>query len=54
MRVREGAVVASMTPVQFAPDPPSADLRPVLERMARSIGRDSASRMDRLAARINR
>lgn len=54
MRVREGAVVASMTPVQFAPDTPSADLRPVLERLARSIGRDSTSRMDRLAARINR
>ena len=54
MRVREGAVVASMTPVRFAPDTPSADLRPVLERLARSINRDSASRMEQLAARINR
>lgn len=54
MRVREGAVVASMTPVRFAPDTPSADLRPLLERLARSINRDSASRMSELAARINR
>lgn len=54
MRVREGAVVASMTPLRFAPDTPSADLRPVLERLARTIGRDSASRMSELAARINR
>lgn len=54
MRVREGAVVASMTPLRFAPDTPSADLRPVLERLARTIGRDTTSRMSELAARINR
>jgi hypothetical protein len=52
MRVVDGAVVASMTPVRFATNRPASDLRPVLERLARSIGRDSGTRFAQLRQRI--
>lgn len=54
VRVRDGAVVASLTPLQFASATEMSagpDLRPVLERLARSVGRDTASRFADLQRR---
>lgn len=55
VRVADGALVASAVPVRFVHDGHSADLslRPVLERIARGIGRDSRSRLDALHARVH-
>lgn len=53
VRIREGAVVASMTPLRWAPTSSEPDLRPILERMARGIGRDTGSRMAALKARLD-
>lgn len=52
--VKEGALVASAVPVRLA-GPPAAgpDTRPVLERLARQIGRDRRSRMNALRARVH-
>jgi predicted ABC-type ATPase len=56
VRVRDGALVASAIPVRFAhtgADSSDPDLRPVLERVARSIGRDAHSRLSVLHARVH-
>lgn len=53
VRVRDDVVVASTVPIRFAAPAPPADLRPVLERLARSAGRDPAARFAHLRARVN-
>jgi 2'-5' RNA ligase len=59
VRIAEGALVASAVPVRLEiteqPPPaaaPSPDLRPVLERVARNVGWDYASRMASLTNRM--
>lgn len=57
VRVADGALVASAVPVRMVHSGDGVaglDLRPVMERMARSIGRDTASRMAALRARVHR
>jgi 2'-5' RNA ligase len=55
VRIRDGAVVASSAPVVFtaATKPRESDLRPALERVARSIRRDHGSRMAALRTRVD-
>jgi hypothetical protein len=61
LRVADGALVASAVPVRIVHsdddvvtvDADGADLRPALERLARSIGRDTDSRMRALHARVH-
>ena len=53
IRVQEGVMVASSVPVRFTPDTGSGvDYRPVMERLARSIGRDRDSRFASLQRRV--
>lgn len=59
VRIAEGALVASAVPVQFVNAGPAAevagpDLQPVLERIARSIGRDTGSQLAALRERVHR
>jgi len=55
VRVRDDTVVASTVPIRFTPTPPpTPDFRPVLERLARSAGRDPAARFAALRARVGR
>ena len=49
VRIRDGALVSSSVPIRFTPEP---DLRPLLERVARSIGRDSKSRLQQQRDRV--
>jgi hypothetical protein len=53
VRIVDGALVASAVPVHFQPRPRAgrADLRPVLEAIARRHGLDAASKLARLRAR---
>jgi hypothetical protein len=57
VRVREGALVSSAVPVRFAPteltEGPSEDLRPALELIARTIGRDTGTRLAVMRDRIH-
>lgn len=54
VRVKAGAVVASTTPLRFHTRPPvSAQHRLVFDQLARMIGRDPASRMRELKARVD-
>lgn len=52
VRIRDDAMVASTVPVRYVPDGPAPNYRPVLERIARSAGRDPASRFAALRARV--
>lgn len=52
VRVRDDVVVASTVPIRYMPDRPPPDLRPLLERLARSTGRDPASRFAALRNRV--
>jgi hypothetical protein len=53
VRVREGAMVASSMPIRLTPGYGStADLRATLERTARTIGRDSATRFAALRRKV--
>jgi 2'-5' RNA ligase len=58
VRVAEGALVASAVPVRVvhrgADTATTADLRPALERVAQTIGRDAASRLAALRGRVHR
>jgi hypothetical protein len=54
VRVRDDVVVASTVPVRFLPPTAPPQLRPVLERLARSAGRDPASRFAALRQRVGR
>lgn len=49
VRIKDGALVSSTVPIRFTPEP---DLRPLLERVARSIGRDSKSRLQQQRDRV--
>lgn len=52
VRIVEGALVASAIPVRFRPaGQQPVNLRPILEAMARNLGRDSMSRLAALRAR---
>lgn len=54
VRVANGVVVASSVPIRFATaDTEQEDLRPALERIARSIGRDHQTRVAALAVRVH-
>ena len=52
VRVRDDVVVASTVPIRYVSDRPPADLRPVLERIARQAGRDPAARFASLRNRV--
>ena len=58
VRVREETLVASAVPIHFEEPDRGPDLRPTLERLARSIGRDrdtlTASAFEQLRARVGR
>lgn len=51
VRIRDDAIVASTVPIRYTATP-QADFRPVLERLARSAGRDAASRFAALRSRV--
>lgn len=56
VRVAGGALVASSVPVRFAhasADYNGPDLRPAMERVAKSIGRDRRSRLEALHAKVH-
>jgi hypothetical protein len=56
VRVQEGALVAAAVPIHLAVtdlEPVGPDLRPVLDRLAKGIGRDPVSRMDTLRKRVH-
>jgi hypothetical protein len=56
VRVAGGALVASAVPIRFAharDDYAGPDLGPVMERLARSIGRDRRSRLEELHTRVH-
>lgn len=58
VRFRDGQLVASAVPVRLGPDLPPADeltlrRRRLADRIAASVGRDSASRRQALAARVH-
>lgn len=52
VRLRDDAMVASTVPIRYTGNRPAPDFRPVLERLARSAGRDPASRFAALRARV--
>lgn len=51
VRVRDGALVSSSVPIRFDPAA-GRSLRPLLERVARSIGRDAQSRLRQQRIRV--
>lgn len=52
VRVRDDALVASTVPIRYVPDSGPVDMRPTLERLARSIGRDRTARFAHLKSRV--
>lgn len=52
VRVRDDALVASTVPIRYVPDGAGPDMRPTLERLARSIGRDRTARFNQLRHRV--
>lgn len=54
VRVRDDALVASTVPIRYVPDAGPVDMRPTLERLARSIGRDRTARFQQLRSRVKR
>jgi hypothetical protein len=54
VRVREGALVASSMPIRFTPNVAvsGVDYGPVMERLARSIGRDRGARFAALRGKV--
>ncbi len=52
VRIRDDALVASSVPVRYVPDTGPVDMRPTLERLARSIGRDRTARFASLRHRV--
>ncbi len=52
VRVRDDALVASTVPIRYVPNGPGPDMRPTLERLARSIGRDKTARFAHLRSRV--
>lgn len=54
VRVREGAMVASSMPIRFTPNVAASgvDYGPVMERLARSIGRDRSARFAALRDKV--
>jgi hypothetical protein len=58
VRVREETLVASSVPIRYEAPPAGPNLRPVLERLARGLGRDratlTASAFEQLRQRVGR
>lgn len=52
VRIRDDALVASTVPIRYVPDTGPVDMRPTLERLARSIGRDRTTRFQALRTRV--
>ena len=52
VRIKDDALVASTVPIRYVPDTGPVDMRPTLERLARSIGRDRTARFASLRSRV--